>query len=47
MGSSSQMLHQHYRQLATADEAKAWFNVRPIGAARNVVALPQAKEAAR
>jgi integrase len=39
MGSSAQMLHQHYRQLATEQEAKEWFNVQPAGAAGNVVPL--------
>jgi len=44
-GNSPAMIHRHYRELATPEEAKAWFNVLPDGAAQNVVAHPAAKEA--
>jgi len=39
-GTSPQMLHTHYRELVTPDEARAWFNVLPEGAAANIVSLP-------
>jgi integrase len=44
-GNSPAMIHRHYRELATAEEAKAWFNVLPDGAATNVVSAPTGKEA--
>jgi len=28
-GNSSDMIFQHYRELVTPDEAKAWFNILP------------------
>ena len=28
-GNSPQIIHRHYRELVTADEGKAWFEVRP------------------
>jgi integrase len=40
-GNSPQMLHDHYRGLATRKEAKAWFAVVPKRAA-NVISLPSA-----
>jgi integrase len=45
-GNSPAMIHRHYRELATAEEASAWFNVVPEGAAQNVLPNPATKEAA-
>jgi integrase len=42
-GNSPQMIHQHYRALATKAEAEKWFNVRPAKA-RNVITLGIAQE---
>jgi hypothetical protein len=39
-GTSPQMIYQHYRELTTEAEAKAWFSVMPEGAATNVVSVP-------
>jgi integrase len=44
-GNSPQMIHRHYRELATAEEAKAWFAVLPAGAAQNIVPKPETAEA--
>jgi integrase len=41
LGSSPQMLHQHYKGLSTKAEAKKWFSVRPSGHA-NVVSFKEA-----
>ena len=41
VGSSPQMLHAHYKGLATKAEAEKWFNVRPAKTAQNIIALPQ------
>lgn len=30
-GNSPQMIFQHYREVVTADEAKAWFAIMPVG----------------
>ena len=38
-GNSQTMLFRHYRALATANEGKNWFSVRPRTSNRNVVAL--------
>jgi hypothetical protein len=40
------MIHRHYRELVTPQEAKEWFNVAPEGAVRNVLPNPATKEAA-
>jgi integrase len=40
-GNSPNMIHAHYRGLATKKEAEAWFAVRPAPAANNIVLLPQ------
>jgi integrase len=42
-GNSPQMIHDHYRALATAKEAKAWFSVRKSKVSGNVIALPDRK----
>ena len=41
-GNSPQMIHGHYRGLATKNEAEAWFAVSPAQA-ENVVQLPHSK----
>jgi hypothetical protein len=38
-GNSPQMLHQHYRALATRAEAEKWFAVKPSKSAKNVIRL--------
>jgi hypothetical protein len=40
-GNSPQMIHDHYRALATQKEARAWFSVKPAKAAKseNVIQL--------
>jgi integrase len=43
-GTSSQMIHRHYRELVTPKEATEWFAVLPDGAAQNVMANPAGKE---
>ncbi len=40
-GNSPAMIHAHYKGLATKTEAEKWFNVRPVGAAENVVVFPK------
>jgi hypothetical protein len=45
-GNSPAMIHSNYKGLATKAEAEKWFNVKPAGAARNVISLPMAKESA-
>jgi hypothetical protein len=37
-GTSVQMIHRHYRELVTPQEAMKWFAVRPEGAAGSGVA---------
>jgi integrase len=39
-GNSPQMIHEHYRALATAAEAKRWFGTNPAKARGNVIDLP-------
>jgi integrase len=39
VGSSPQMLHQHYRGLGTKAEAEEWFNVLPSKSAQNIIPL--------
>ncbi len=38
-GNSPTIVHQSYKGLATKNEAEAWFNVRPLKAADNIVVL--------
>jgi integrase len=42
MGNSPNMIHGHYKGLATKAEAEAWFAVTPAPAAANVIPLVQA-----
>jgi hypothetical protein len=45
-GESPELLHRHYKGIATEAEAKAFWAIRPKGKAANVVAFkPQAKPA--
>jgi hypothetical protein len=44
-GNSPQMLHQHYRALATRAEAEKWFAVKPSKSAKNVIRLDSAANA--
>jgi integrase len=39
-GNSPQMIHDHYRALATRPEAVKWFTVKPAKTATKIVALP-------
>jgi integrase len=41
VGSSPQMLHAHYKGLATKKEAKKWFAVKPSKSEQNMIVLPQ------
>jgi integrase len=45
-GTSATMIHRHYRELVTPQEAKEWFNVLPAGAVENVLPAPAGTEAA-
>jgi integrase len=45
MGNSAQVVFKHYRALVTPEEAKAWFDVKPAGAAVNVLPMPLAATA--
>ena len=38
-GNSPAMIHAHYKGLATKAEAKEWFNVKPVRAAKNIISL--------
>jgi integrase len=40
-GTSPTMIHSHYREIVSPDEARQWFNVMPPAAADNVVGLPK------
>jgi hypothetical protein len=40
-GNSLQMIHAHYKGLATKAEAEKWFDVKPAGAPANVAPLKQ------
>lgn len=40
MGNSPQMIVKHYLQLATREQAEAWFNLLPPAPADNVIPLP-------
>jgi integrase len=42
-GNSPQMIHEHYRALATKKEAQAWFGVRPSKVSGNVITLADRK----
>jgi integrase len=44
-GNSPQMLHEHYRALATRKEAAQWFAVKPSKSTGNVISMPAAKNA--
>ncbi len=44
-GNSPQMIHAHYKGLATRAEAKKWFAVKPARSAANVITLPKTKTA--
>jgi hypothetical protein len=39
-GNSPQMIHAHYKGLATRAEAQKWFRVLPAKAANQVILLP-------
>jgi integrase len=41
VGTSPQMLHAHYKGLATKAEAEKWFDVRPAKAKANIVLFPK------
>jgi integrase len=41
-GNSPQMVHAHYKGLATKQEARKWFAVKPAKSAGKIVALPVA-----
>jgi integrase len=41
-GNSPQMIHDHYRALATRKEAEKWFGIRPVKAAKRAPAKPAA-----
>jgi integrase len=41
-GNSPQMVHAHYKGLATKNEAQKWFAVKPAKSAKKIVALPVA-----
>jgi integrase len=41
-GNSPQMIHAHYKGLATVAEAKKWFAVKPLKSAQNVIQLTAA-----
>ena len=43
-GNSPQMIHAHYKGLATKAEAEKWFNVLPPKSAKNVISLSTAKK---
>jgi integrase len=43
MGNSAQMLFRNYRELADEQDATAWFNIIPSGAAANIVSMRKAK----
>jgi len=40
-GNSPKMIHQHYRELATPEQARAWFEIKPERA-NNVITLRRA-----
>ncbi|HTX20492.1 MAG TPA: hypothetical protein VMD27_01340 [Candidatus Aquilonibacter sp.] len=42
-GNSPQMIHAHYKGLATKAEAEKWFNIMPPDAAKNVIPLSRKK----
>jgi integrase len=42
-GNSPQMIHSHYKGLATRAEAQKWFAVKPLKSAQNVIQLSDAK----
>jgi integrase len=46
LGNSASMVHKHYKELVSADAAKAWFAVSPEQPA-NLVQMPHAQTAAR
>ena len=43
-GNSPQMIHAHYKGLATKAEAQRWFTVKPARSAPSVIHLPAAAE---
>jgi integrase len=45
-GNSPNMIHQHYKGLATMAEATKWFSVKPSDTANNVINLTQKKSIA-
>jgi hypothetical protein len=45
-GNSPAMIHQHYREVVTPEEAKAWFSIVPDRAA-NVTPMPAASAVAQ
>jgi hypothetical protein len=44
-GNSPAMVHSHYKGLATKEEAKKWFAVKPPKSGKNVITLPARKGA--
>ena len=40
-GNSPKMIHQHYRELATPEQARTWFSIVPERA-KNIVSLRRA-----
>jgi hypothetical protein len=42
-GNSPQMIHQHYRGLATRKEAVNWFKVKPARRASEIIEFPSTK----
>lgn len=44
LGNSAAVVHRHYRELVTPDDAKAWFSIRPE-APDNLLTIPNAMNA--
>ena len=44
-GNSPAMIFRHYRELVTRQQARAWFAIKPEGAAKNVIRLKGARTA--
>lgn len=42
LGNSAAVVHRHYRELVTPDQAEAWFGIRPVSRNSNVIPMPVA-----
>jgi integrase len=42
LGNSAAVVHRHYRELVTPDQAEAWFGIRPVSSNSNVIPMPVA-----